>query len=244
MYLLPYATKVGCECTRSHSTRGLAVIWLGQGNHLINIWQASPAATHHPRRLFPPFPVCLTPIKLLGPAWQFHSSSSISFLQKWLFFDPTSNSYFHLIMTHYPSVRQFGLTQVYTPPRGETPTVDIVFVHGLNGHPQNSWTSKTNGCFWPVDLLPEVLAPLRPRILTYGYNASVAAFTDGASRDSIVSHAETLASALAANRNVGDIDPVTHVLSTLLPLLRAVFLAISPAIHRLTLLSILIRPLP
>lgn len=105
-------------------------------------------------------------------------------------------------MTHHPSVKPFGLTQVYAPPRGEIPTVDIVFVHGLNGHPENSWTSKTSGCFWPVDLLPDVLAQLRPRILTYGYNANVAAFTDGASRDSIVSHAETLASNLAANRNV------------------------------------------
>ncbi|KAJ5132794.1 hypothetical protein N7448_006952 [Penicillium atrosanguineum] len=102
-------------------------------------------------------------------------------------------------------VKPFGLSQVYVP-RGD-PTVDIVFVHGLNGHPHDSWTSKPSktekgGCFWPVDLLPEILAPLRPRILTYGYNASVAAFTDGASRDSIVSHAETLASNLAANRNL------------------------------------------
>lgn len=98
-------------------------------------------------------------------------------------------------------VKPFGLTQVYLP-RGD-PTVDIVFVHGLNGHPHDSWTSKS-GCFWPVDLLPEVLASQRPRILVYGYNANVTAFTDGASRDSIVSHAETLASSLAANRNLRD----------------------------------------
>ncbi|KAF3386293.1 hypothetical protein F1880_001048 [Penicillium rolfsii] len=111
-------------------------------------------------------------------------------------------NHFYLIMTHHPTVKPFGLTQVYAPPRGEIPTVDIVFVHGLNGHPENSWTSKTTGCFWPVDLLPDVLGQLRPRILTYGYNANVAAFTDGASRDSIVSHAETLASNLAANRNL------------------------------------------
>lgn len=98
-------------------------------------------------------------------------------------------------------VKPYGLTQVYCS-RGR-PTVDIVFVHGLNGHPKESWTSKS-GCFWPVDLLPDVLAPLSPRILTYGYNANVTAFTDGASRDSIVSHAETLSSNLAANRNVCD----------------------------------------
>jgi hypothetical protein len=99
-----------------------------------------------------------------------------------------------------PHIKQFGLTQVYTP-RGE-PTVDIVFVHGLNGHPHDSWTSKSTGCFWPVDLLPDILAVQRPRILTYGYNANVTAFTDGVSKDTVVSHAETLASSLAANRYV------------------------------------------
>lgn len=99
-----------------------------------------------------------------------------------------------------PVIKQFGLTQIYTP--RDEPTIDIVFVHGLNGHPQNSWTSKNTGCFWPVDLLPDILAAQRPRILTYGYNANVTAFTDGVSRDTVVSHAETLASSLAANRNV------------------------------------------
>jgi hypothetical protein len=99
------------------------------------------------------------------------------------------------------AIKAFGLTQIYTP--RDEPTIDIVFVHGLNGHPHDSWTSKTTGCFWPTDLLPDVLASLCPRILTYGYNANVTAFTDGASRDSVVSHAETLASSLAANRNVG-----------------------------------------
>ncbi|KAJ5590849.1 hypothetical protein N7450_004821 [Penicillium hetheringtonii] len=104
-------------------------------------------------------------------------------------------------MSDPPRFKPFGLTQVYLP-RDGPPTVDIVFVHGLNGHPHDSWTSKSTNCFWPVDLLPDILAPLRPRILTYGYNANVTAFTDGASRDSIVSHAETLASNLAANRNL------------------------------------------
>lgn len=100
-------------------------------------------------------------------------------------------------------VKQIGLTQVYCSK--EKPLVDIVLVHGLNGHPYNTWATQGNPpVFWPADLLPEVLESSRVRILTYGYNANVASFTDGASRDRIHHHAETLASGLAANRNVSD----------------------------------------
>lgn len=96
-------------------------------------------------------------------------------------------------------VNHIGLTEIYRS--SDQPAVDIVFIHGLNGHPYNSWASHNN-LFWPVDLLPDILGPKRVRILTYGYDANVHAFTDGASNDRIHNHAETLASKLAANRNV------------------------------------------
>ncbi|PYH77280.1 catalytic protein [Aspergillus uvarum CBS 121591] len=103
-------------------------------------------------------------------------------------------------MANLPTrVKEIGLSEVY---RAEKPLVDIVFVHGLNGHAYNTWASKNNGTFWPADLLPEVLGPSHVRILTYGYNANVTAFTDGASKDRLHNHAETLASGLAANRNL------------------------------------------
>lgn len=78
----------------------------------------------------------------------------------------------------------------------------VVLVHGLNGHPKDTWTSKTGDVFWPVDVLPEFLGNSSLRILTYGYNANVTSFTDGASKDRIHHHAETLASELYANRSL------------------------------------------
>ncbi|KAF9891079.1 hypothetical protein FE257_005014 [Aspergillus nanangensis] len=99
-------------------------------------------------------------------------------------------------------VRQFGLTQVYSSP---DPKVDIVLVHGLNGHPYKTWATKSDsedGVYWPAHLLPEVLDSSRVRILAYGYNANVSSFTGGVSNDRLLNHAETLASGLAANRNL------------------------------------------
>ncbi|KAF8526524.1 hypothetical protein BU17DRAFT_82610 [Hysterangium stoloniferum] len=51
---------------------------------------------------------------------------------------------------------------------GVNPTVDIVAIHGLEGHREQSWTAA-NGVLWLRDLLPNVLP--QARILTYGYDA-------------------------------------------------------------------------
>ncbi|KAJ9205722.1 hypothetical protein DTO207G8_3272 [Paecilomyces variotii] len=98
-------------------------------------------------------------------------------------------------------IKQIGVTEVYRS-QAEKPLVDIVFVHGLNGHPKDTWTSRNTDVFWPGDLLPEILEPYRVRILTYGYNANVTAFTEGTSKDRIHHHAETLGADLSANRNL------------------------------------------
>ena len=42
------------------------------------------------------------------------------------------------------------------------------------------------------------------RILTFGYDANVTAFTDGTSKDRIHNHAEHLVGQLVANRSVSD----------------------------------------
>lgn len=111
-----------------------------------------------------------------------------------------------------------GLTEVY---RGEDPVVEyvdfssyalytrkvlnlfsIVAVHGLNGHPLKTWTTHETKRFWlgDSDLLPSNLK--RARILTYGYNASVAALLGKTSSDRIMQHAQTLIAELVADREV------------------------------------------
>ncbi|KAK5074664.1 hypothetical protein LTR64_000868 [Lithohypha guttulata] len=64
-------------------------------------------------------------------------------------------------------VSSLGLTEVYA---ASDPQVDVVFVHGLNGHPEKTWTAD-NDVFWPRDLLPKHVGEVRLRVLMYGYDA-------------------------------------------------------------------------
>ncbi|KAF8525538.1 hypothetical protein BU17DRAFT_41759 [Hysterangium stoloniferum] len=65
-----------------------------------------------------------------------------------------------------PGAYDFGLKELF--PGGKSPTVDIVAIHGLDGHREASFTAD-NGILWLRDLLPEALPSAR--ILTYGYDA-------------------------------------------------------------------------
>lgn len=98
----------------------------------------------------------------------------------------------HLTFSEDPGERS-ALWQVYAS--SETPAIDIVFVHGLNGHPYKTWTSRS-GCFWPRDLLPETLSPILHRILSYSYDTS--------GSNDLSGHARNLAEALANDRKVSD----------------------------------------
>ena len=72
-------------------------------------------------------------------------------------------------------VNETGLTQL-PGPAAETPSdqafsVDIVAVHGLNGHPFKTWTFNEKGkeCFWLQDYLLKDLPGAR--LFTFGYNS-------------------------------------------------------------------------
>ena len=78
----------------------------------------------------------------------------------------------------------------------------IIFIHGLFGHPKNTWTAKnttrSNDIFWPHHLLPEVTP--YARIITWGYDVRVESLLSATSRATLFQHAETLLVDIASVR--------------------------------------------
>ncbi|KAJ5718261.1 Cytochrome cd1-nitrite reductase-like C-terminal heme d1 [Penicillium malachiteum] len=67
-----------------------------------------------------------------------------------------------------------GLTVLYEPE--SPPTLDIIFIHGLGGTSQATWTRDQDPhCFWPAEWLPSEPGICEARILSFGYNAIWAA---------------------------------------------------------------------
>ncbi|KAK5735516.1 hypothetical protein LTR17_008049 [Elasticomyces elasticus] len=91
-------------------------------------------------------------------------------------------------------VRALGLRKCVEP-QDATRLIDVVFVHGLTGDRERTWTDPSSSCFWPQELLPSDLP--NARIFTYGYDADVAHFFSAASQSRIKDHANTLLGSLA-----------------------------------------------
>lgn len=66
-----------------------------------------------------------------------------------------------------------GLTTLYNPPDGIV--VDLIFVHGVNGGSQSTWTKNGDpSLFWPQEWLPKDQAFQDVRIHTFGYASAIA----------------------------------------------------------------------
>jgi len=79
---------------------------------------------------------------------------------------------------------------------GPSSGVDLVFVHGLRGSRLRTWSR--GDIFWPRDLLSKDLKNIR--VITWGYDASIAKAFSYASKESLFGHAGTLLNDLARLR--------------------------------------------
>lgn len=79
------------------------------------------------------------------------------------------------------------------------PIVDIVFVHGLGGKRDGTWTAKNTSNPWPVELLSDTVP--RARLLTFGYHASLKGKSTSLSINGLRDHARNLMRDVVNNRN-------------------------------------------
>ncbi|KAI0476806.1 hypothetical protein F4859DRAFT_514138 [Xylaria cf. heliscus] len=108
-----------------------------------------------------------------------------------------------------------GIKPLYCPPTGST--VDIVFIHGLTGDRERTWTAKNASEPWPKTLLASKLPTAR--ILTFGYDAYVAHWRGVVSQSRIADHSGNLLASLADHRETDDDtvneDPIIFVCHSL-----------------------------
>jgi len=89
-----------------------------------------------------------------------------------------------------------GIKQLHN---SDSAAVDLVFVHGLTGHREKTWTSDgTSSGPWPQTLLPGKIPDAR--VLTFGYDAMVTDLRGVVSNNRVANHARNLLVALATHR--------------------------------------------
>ncbi|KAF8529589.1 hypothetical protein BU17DRAFT_79603 [Hysterangium stoloniferum] len=89
----------------------------------------------------------------------------------------------------------FGIKELVP---GTSPTIDIVAIHGFDGHREESWTAD-NGKLWLRDFLPHTIPTAR--ILSYGYDA----YTNSSlSEQTLHGHAQDFLARLSMSRETGE----------------------------------------
>ncbi|RYP02565.1 hypothetical protein DL765_010728 [Monosporascus sp. GIB2] len=89
----------------------------------------------------------------------------------------------------------------------EDSAIDIIFVHGLTGNRDKTWTAQNETEPWPQTFLSSILTTAR--VLTFGYDAYVADWRGMVSQNRIANHAWNLLTSLASYRENDDTALVT-----------------------------------
>ncbi|KAJ5996037.1 hypothetical protein N7499_007647 [Penicillium canescens] len=87
-------------------------------------------------------------------------------------------------------------------------SLDIVFVHGLTGNRETTWTHKKGTC-WPQDLLVGDFPAAR--IMTFGYDVDVAGLSTISSSNRLYDHGQSLAYALVSQRENFPTRPILFI---------------------------------
>ncbi|KAJ5835667.1 hypothetical protein N7447_001693 [Penicillium robsamsonii] len=95
----------------------------------------------------------------------------------------------------YSTAGDYGLKTLHEP---KDAIVDIVFVHGLTGNRETTWTFKPTRQFWPQKFLPEDLP--NAHIITFGYDGDIVGALKVAGSNTLRDHGKTLAHELAVSR--------------------------------------------
>lgn len=141
-------------------------------------------------------------------------------------------------------VKELGLTQIDGRPVDHPFIADVVFVHGLQGHPRRTWESKSPSKpaktfqdrlkrislsktktptleaqdvakpLWPADILPRDFENVR--ILTFGYDSKVTkGFMGPTSKNGIFQHGNSFLRALSRIRSNCSGRPIIFVAHSL-----------------------------
>ncbi|KAL3486348.1 hypothetical protein BJX62DRAFT_228795 [Aspergillus germanicus] len=92
----------------------------------------------------------------------------------------------------YSARGAYGLKKCHD---SESAVVDVIFVHGLTGNCETTWTDRDTRIFWPEALLPYDNSDAR--ILMFGYNADIIHFLSMASQNRIGNHAQNFINLLS-----------------------------------------------
>ena len=110
-----------------------------------------------------------------------------------------------LLAANPVKVSKTWTTILYEPEDTEI-IADVIFVHGLLGHPKRTWehevpkSSKGISYYWPLEALPQDFPNVR--VMTYGYeSAPTGNYSSATTHMNINQHARTLLAGVAASRD-------------------------------------------